>query len=81
MLTGPVYTPDVTIKGALVVTDPNNLDGTGQPNDYNGNIKVNLSGPQDKGDFTIIHSRNYEKLLASPEIRSKIVVNTWEELR
>jgi len=80
-LTGPVYTPDVSIKGALVVTDPNNLDGTGQPNDYNGNIKVDLSGPQDKGDFTIIHSRNYEKLLASPEIRSKIVVNTWEELR
>jgi hypothetical protein len=71
----------VKITGALIVTDPNNLDGTGIPNSNAGNINVNLTGPQNKGDFTIIHSRNYEKLLASPEIRTKIVVNTWEELR
>ncbi|MEQ8169439.1 MAG: hypothetical protein ABRQ38_11125 [Candidatus Eremiobacterota bacterium] len=80
-LTGKeLYAPDIKITGALVVTDPNNLDGTGVPNSYAGNINVNLTGPKNKGDFTIVHSRNYEKLLASPEIRSKIVVNTWEEL-
>ncbi len=81
-LTGKeLYAPNVKITGALIVTDPNNLDGTGIPNSNAGNINVNLTGPKNKGDFTIIHSRNYEKLLASPEIRTKIVVNTWEELR
>ena len=76
-----MYAPDVKITGALIVTDPNNLDGTGLHNINAGNINVDLKGPQNKGDFTIIHSRNYEKLLASPEIRTKLVVNTWEELR
>ncbi|MEQ8186491.1 MAG: hypothetical protein ABRQ39_00850 [Candidatus Eremiobacterota bacterium] len=80
-LTGKeLYAPDVKITGALIVTDPNNLDGTGLHNINAGNINVDLKGPQNKGDFTIVHSRNYEKLLASPEIRTKLVVNTWEEL-
>jgi len=79
-VSGDIYSPDILITGALVVTDPNNLDGTGQVNPDSGNIKVKLVSPKDKGDFTIIHSRNYEKLLASSEIKTKIVVNTWEEL-
>ncbi len=80
-ISGDIYSPDILITGALVVTDPNNLDGTGPVNSDAGNIKVKLISPKDKGDFSIIHSRNYEKLLASSEIRTKIVVNTWEELR
>lgn len=79
-VSGDIYAPDILITGALVVTDPNNLDGTGPVNPDAGNIKIKLVSPKDKGDFTIIHSRNYEKLLASSEIKTKIVVNTWEEL-
>jgi len=80
-VSGDIYSPDIIIKGALVVTDPNNLNGLGPINTNAGNINIDLVSPKDKGDFTIVHSRDYEKLLASPEIRSKIVVNTWEELR
>jgi len=35
----------------------------------------------DDGDFTLVHLRNYEDLLASQYIKGSIVVNAWEELR
>ena len=75
-----LYAPNVTVTGALIVADPNNLDGSGSHNTDSGNIQVNLTGPQNKGDFKLIYANNYEKLLASPEINLKLKLNTWEEL-
>ncbi|HPZ09560.1 MAG TPA: hypothetical protein PL110_15770 [Candidatus Eremiobacteraeota bacterium] len=78
---GEVYPPNVRITGALLVADPNNLDGSGVFTDRAGNINVNLVSNKGRGDFTIIHSKNYEKLLALPELNSGLVVKTWEEVR
>jgi len=64
------YPPNVTITGGLMMSDPNDLDIT-------GNVNIDNKG----GTFNLIQSREYQTILASPEFGGKIVVNTWELLR
>jgi hypothetical protein len=79
--TGDLYAPNVAITGALIVTDPNNLDGSGNYDPNCGNMNVNLIAPKRNGDFNLTHSKIYEKILASSQTNTKIIVTTWEELK
>ena len=78
-----LYAPDISITGALMVVDPNNIYGAPGYNSEAGNIYVSLdpnSSTGDRGDFNLIHAKNYEKLFETPEINTKLVIVTWEEL-
>jgi len=76
-----LYAPNVSITGALIVTDPNNLDGSGVYNPDAGNINVSLTAIKQNGNFTLTHSKIYEKILASSKGNTKVIVTSWEELK
>ena len=80
---GKRYAPNINITGALVITDPNNLDGSGAFNPQSGNMTVKLRDPdfENKGNLSLIYSSNYEKLLGNSSISGKLRVTSWEELK
>jgi len=80
---GKRYAPNINIMGALVITDPNNLDGSGAFNPQRGNMTIKLTDPdfENKGNLSITYSSNYEKLLGNSSISGKLRVTSWEEVK
>lgn len=77
------YAPNVRVTGALVVADPDNMDGTGGYNSKKGNFIVDLSDNylQNKGNLTLSYCNNYEKLLGNPLITNNLRATVWEEIK